>query len=217
MDAGFWLSFVQILLIDLVLSSDNAVLIGMACRGLAPQQRRRAVLYGTLGAVLLRIGLTGMATWMLEIPLLKAAGGILLLWIAARLMLDEAAESSDVTSGKNTVQAIKTIILADFVMSLDNVLAVGGAARGELLLVLFGLGLSIPLLMWGSTLVARLIDRYPLLLLIGTAVLAYTAFSMLAEDPAFRYYVQGLPYHQLLVPLTSVLFIILLGRGRKRA
>jgi len=217
MDAGFWLSFVQILLIDLVLSSDNAVLIGMACRGLAPQQRRRAVLYGTLGAVLLRIGLTGMATWMLEIPLLKAAGGILLLWIAARLMLDEAAESSDVTSGKNTVQAIKTIILADFVMSLDNVLAVGGAARGELLLVLFGLGLSIPLLMWGSTLVARLIDRYPLLLLIGTAVLAYTAFSMLAEDPAFRYYVQGLPYHRLLVPLTSVLFIILLGRGRKRA
>ncbi|UFJ41616.1 TerC family protein [Brevibacillus humidisoli] len=217
MDAGFWLSFVQILFIDLVLSSDNAVLIGMACRGLHPQQRRRAVVYGTVGAVLLRIGLTGMATWMLHIPLIKAAGGILLLWIAGKLMLEEEAESMDVVYGKSVAQAIKTIILADFVMSLDNVLAVGGAAHGDLLLVLFGLGLSIPLLVWGSTLVARLINRYPLLIYIGAAILAYTAISMLSEDPALRHYLQVIPYYHSLVPVVSFVFIALLGMVKKKA
>jgi len=183
MDGDFWVSFFNIFMIDLVLSGDNAIVIGMACRGLPHKQQRIAVFYGTLGAVLLRVGLTSMATWMLDIPLIKAVGGGLLLWIAMKLLFLNGEESSDVTRSQNVGQAVKTIILADFIMSLDNVLAVGGAAHGDLFLVMFGLGLSIPLLVWGSRLVARLMERFTVLLYAGAGILAYTASQMCLEDP----------------------------------
>ena len=131
MGEHFWLGLVHIFMIDLVLSSDNAVIIGMACRGLPLRERSRAVLYGTIGAVVLRVGLTGVTTWMLDIPLVKAIGGGLLLWIAVKLMVNHQEETTEVAHNQTIGQAVRTIILADFVMSLDNVLAVGGAAHGD--------------------------------------------------------------------------------------
>ncbi|KKX52720.1 TerC family protein [Brevibacillus borstelensis] len=183
MEGQFWIGLLQIFLIDLVLSSDNAVVIGMACRGLPPTERKKAIYIGTMGAIVLRVLLTGMTTWMLDIPLVKVVGGVLLLWIAWKLMFGDQEEPTEVSYSRNVSQAVKTIILADFVMSLDNVLAVGGAADGDLLLILMGLGMSIPLLMWGSSLVARLINRFPSLSLLGGGVLAYTATEMCLEDP----------------------------------
>ncbi|MBO8165016.1 MAG: TerC family protein [Brevibacillus sp.] len=212
MDGAYWLSFFQIILIDLVLSSDNSVVIGMACRGLPPEQRRRAVIYGALGAVLLRIGLTGMAAWMLNIPWIKAVGGLLLLVIAVKLVREHEGDLTGVRYSKTMGQAVKTVVLADFVMSLDNVLAVAGAAHGDVSLVIFGLGLSIPLLMWGSTLVARLIDRYPFLLYVGAFVLVHTAFRMCIEDPALAVYLGRIPHDQMWIPLTSILFILIAAR-----
>lgn len=215
MDGSYWISFINIIVIDLVLSGDNAVVIGMACRGLAPKQQRLAIMYGTVGAVLLRIGLTVMATWMLHIPFLKLIGGLLLLWISMKITLQKE-ETSDVAHSHSMSQAIKTIILADFIMSLDNVLAVGGAAKGEMGLVLFGLGLSIPLLMWGSSLIARLINRFPIILYIGSAILAFTAAQMCMEDPYMHHVTFTIPMLQILVPAVAALFIVIIGRIANR-
>ncbi len=212
MDEQFWFGFVQILLIDLVLSSDNAVVIGMACRGLPPMAQRRAVLYGTIGAIVLRVLLTSMTTWMLDIPLMKAIGGVLLLWIAFKLMAAGDDETADVAYSRSVRQAVKTIILADFIMSLDNVLAVGGAAHGDLLLVLFGLGLSIPLLMWGSAWVARLMNRFPMLVSVGSGVLAYTATHMCLEDPYIWKIVDPLLFNHAWLPALVAVAVVLLGQ-----
>lgn len=182
MDGAFWMALFHILMIDLVLSGDNAIVIGMACRGLPSRQRRTAVLWGTGGAVLLRAFLTGMATWLLAIPLVKLVGGLLLCWISWKLLREEEAETSEVMVARTLGGAIKTIILADFIMSLDNVLAIGGAAHGDVILVVIGLGVSIPLLMIGSAFVVRLLNRFPLLLYAGAGILMYTAVRMCLED-----------------------------------
>ncbi|MFM1653940.1 TerC family protein [Brevibacillus sp. B_LB10_24] len=216
MNGDFWIAFFNIFVIDLVLSGDNAVVIGMACRGLPPLERKRAVQYGTLGAVLLRVVLTGMATWMLNIPLIKAIGGLLLLWIAIKLLIEDGGETTEVTFSQTMGQAVKTIILADFVMSLDNVLAVGGAAHGNPWLVVFGLGLSIPLLMWGSSLVARLMNRFSFLVYIGSGILAYTAVEMLLDDPFFWRFKEMIPYSTSWIPQTAVILVLLIGKVKRR-
>lgn len=212
MDGQFWVGFLQIMLIDLVLSSDNAVVIGMACRGLPPQKQRQAILYGTIGAILLRVGLTGLTTWMLDIPLVKAVGGLLLLWIAFSLLIEKDAETSEVAYSRSLGQAVKTIILADFIMSLDNVLAVGGAAHGDMTLVLFGLGFSIPLLMWGSAWIARILGRFPSLVYVGAAILAYTAAEMCLEDPYIWKLTNPLIFNHGWMPLLVSLLIVGLGK-----
>ncbi|WP_432774570.1 TerC family protein [Brevibacillus gelatini] len=215
MGEHFWLGLVHIFMIDLVLSSDNAVIIGMACRGLPPRERSRAVLYGTMGAVVLRIVLTGVTTWMLDIPLVKAIGGGLLLWIAVKLMVSNEEETTEVAQNQTIGQAVKTIILADFVMSLDNVLAVGGAAHGDLWLVLLGLGMSIPLLMWGSAWVARLMNRFPGLVIIGGGVLAFTAVDMCLEDPYVWKWINPLLLNHMWLPAIASVAIMLWGRMKR--
>lgn len=215
MEEHFWLGLVHIFLIDLVLSSDNAVVIGMACRGLPQKERGRAVLYGTLGAILLRILLTGMTTWMLDIPMVKAVGGLLLLWIACKLMLGENEDLADVSQNRNVGQAVRTIILADFVMSLDNVLAVGGAAHGDLSLVVLGLVMSIPLLMWGSAWVARLMNRFPGLVIIGGGVLAFTAVEMCIEDPYVWKFLNPFLLNHLWLPVVVAFLVMLWGRIKR--
>lgn len=215
MEEQFWIGFLQILLIDLVLSGDNAVVIGMACRGLPEKGRRLAVMYGTIGAIILRVGLTGLTTWMLDIPLVKAVGGVLLLWIAYKLMVVHDEETTDVSHSRNVSQAVKTIILADLIMSLDNVLAVGGAAHGNMWLVLFGLGLSIPLLMWGSTWVARLMNRFSMFVYIGAGILAYTAVHMCLEDPYVWKFTNQVLFNHTWLPLTVSIAIILIGRIKR--
>lgn len=215
MDGQFWTGFLQILLIDLVLSGDNAVVIGMACRGLKKEDRKRAIWLGTLGAILLRVLFTGMMTWMLDIPLVKAVAGALLLWIALKLLFETEAETTEVMQSGTVGQAVKTIILADFIMSLDNVLAVGGAAHGDFSLVLLGLGISIPLLMWGSALVARMMGRFPVLVAIGAAILAYTAVEMCLEDPYVWRLTNSYVFNHAALPALVAGLVFLIGRMKK--
>jgi YjbE family integral membrane protein len=180
-DLGFVSAVLSIVVIDLVLSGDNAVVIGMAARRLSPENRRRAIILGGAGAVVLRMIFTAAAALLLDVPLLQAAGGFLLLWIAYRLIRPQD-HAAHVNEADSLGQAIRTIILADVVMSLDNILAVGGAAHGSLGLLLFGLALSIPILLLGSELMARLIGRLPILNYVGAVVLIMTAIRMILED-----------------------------------
>jgi YjbE family integral membrane protein len=175
----------SIVVIDLVLSGDNAVVIGMASRRLAPEQRRRAIVLGALGAIVLRVTFTAMVAILLGIPLLQAIGGAVLIWIAFKLLRDNHDEQH-VREGANLLDAVRTIILADVIMSLDNILAVGGAAHGHLGLLLFGLALSMPIIMFGSNLVALLMNRLPWLVYLGSAILAYTAGEMIFEDAIIK-------------------------------
>lgn len=171
----------SIVLIDLVLSGDNAVVIGMAARRLPPRQQRQAMIYGALGAVGLRIFFTALAAVLLSVPLVQAVGGLVLLWIAYKLIRDESTEHA-VNEGHSLGEAIRTIVLADVIMSLDNILAVGGAAHGDLKLLIFGLALSMPIILFGSRVVAVLMNRLPWLVYAGSAVLAYTAAEMVLRD-----------------------------------
>lgn len=214
MDLAFWISFINIIIIDLVLSGDNAVVVGMASRRLPPKERKRAIFWGTVGAVGLRVLFTGLAAWLLEIPYIKIVGGCLLIWIAIKLLIQQE-ETSHVQSGKNLWEAIKIIIIADFVMSLDNVLAIGGAAKGNLWLVLFGLMLSVPLLMWGSSMVARWMNEYPILIYFGSGVLAFTATTMIMEDPLAGVLLHSwshIPFLDTLIPLLVTGAVIVIGR-----
>ncbi|MFM9106922.1 MAG: TerC family protein [Chloroflexota bacterium] len=175
-------AILSIIIIDLVLSGDNAVVIGMAARRLSPKNRRRAVIFGGGGAIGLRILFTLMAAMLLEVPYLRFIGGVLLLYIAWKLVRP-ASHGESVSEADSLGQAIRTIVLADVVMSLDNILAVGGAADGHLELLIFGLLLSIPILLIGSELVARMLGRFPALLYVGVFVLLHTAVGMIIEDP----------------------------------
>lgn len=174
-------SIFQIIVADLLLSGDNAVVIGLAARRLSPENRRRAVIIGGAGAVGLRILFTAMAALLLDIPYLQAIGGLLLFWIAYRL-LRPADHTAHVGEAGSLGEAIRTIVVADVVMSLDNILAVAASADGDIGLLLFGLALSIPILLFGSDLVARLLGRYPILVYVGVVVLLYAAVQMVVED-----------------------------------
>lgn len=175
-------ALLSIVLFDLILSGDNAVVIGMAARRLSPEKRRKAIIWGGAGAVGLRILFTAMAALLLDIPYIQAAGGLLLLYISYKL-LKPHDEHANVREAGSLKDAIQTIILADVVMSLDNILAVGAASDGHIWLLLFGLLLSIPILLLGSGIVARLLTEYPILVFVGATILIWTAVRMLLEDP----------------------------------
>jgi len=194
----------SIVVIDLVLSGDNAVVIGMASRRLAPEQRRRAIIFGAVGAIGLRVTFTAMVALLLGIPLLQAVGGAVLIWIAFKLLREEHNEQN-VREGANLFDAVRTIIIADVIMSLDNILAVGGAAHGNLGLLLFGLALSMPIIMFGSNIVATLMNRLPWLVYLGSAILAYTAGEMIFEDRIIGNY---LPHNQTFEWIMIALIVI---------
>ncbi len=178
-------AIISIIIIDLVLSGDNAVVIGMASRNLPPEQRRRAIIFGGAGAVGLRIFFTVIATILLGIPYLQLIGGLLLFWIAYRLIRPQGHDAHGNIKAAGTLrEAIQTIVLADVVMSLDNILAVAGAAHGDIRLLIFGLLLSIPILLFGSELVARLLGRFPAFLYLGVFVLVHAAVAMILHDPS---------------------------------
>jgi YjbE family integral membrane protein len=179
----FLQAILSIVIIDLVLSGDNAVVIGMAARRLSPEQRHRAIIAGAAGAIVLRVLFTVLAAVLLGVPLLQGIGGLVLLWIAYTLLRQEEESAHEIKSGSTLFEAIRTIILADVVMSLDNILAVGGTAHGNLPLLLFGLALSMSLIMFGSNLVASLMHRIPWLIYLGAAILIYTATDMIFNDP----------------------------------
>jgi YjbE family integral membrane protein len=175
--------FLGILAIDLILSGDNAVVIALAVRQLKGDTRRKAIILGATGAVLLRLFFAAIVTYLLQIPLLQAVGGALLLWVAWKLVHDSpGGEENEVQAGGNLWEAIRIIIIADVVMSLDNVVALVGVSGGNLALLVFGLALTIPLIIWGSTLLSALLDRWRWLVYAGAGILVYVAVEMFFED-----------------------------------
>ena len=185
----FWLAVVKIIMIDILLGGDNAVVIALACRRLPPKQRTLGILWGTAGAIVLRVVLIFFALSMLSVPLLKLVGAALLLWIGIKLLLPEEDDKhSKIESSERLWGAVKTVIIADFVMSLDNVIAIAGAAEGaggehQMLLVIFGLLVSIPIIVGGSQLVVRLMDRFPSIITLGGMLLGWIAGEMAVTDP----------------------------------
>lgn len=183
-----WGAVLQIVIIDVLLGGDNAVVIALACRNLPLQQRTRGILLGTAGAIVLRLILVSFAVFLLDIPFLKLAGGLLLFWIGAKLMLPEDDTHKNVSATNQLWGAVKTIIVADFVMSLDNVIAIAGAAQTahashQIWLVAFGLVLSIPIIVWGSTLVLKILDRFPIVIIAGAALLGWIGGGLIVTDP----------------------------------
>ncbi|MBN9696378.1 MAG: TerC family protein [Zoogloea sp.] len=182
-DHAFWIALIQIIGIDIVLSGDNAVVIALAARSLPEADRRRAVMWGSSAAVVMRVTLTIVAAELLRLPLLKAAGAGLLLWIAVQLLLpeDEGEGEGEAIKG-GFFAAIKTIMLADLVMSMDNVVAIAGASKGSLLLLVLGLGLSIPLVVFSSTFLMKVMERFPIVVTGGAALLGFVAGEMVVND-----------------------------------
>jgi YjbE family integral membrane protein len=209
-DAVYWLALVKVLTVNLILSGDNAVVIAMAARSLQGAQRRKAIIWGAAGAVILRLIFAAVISYLLEIPFLQVVGGLLLLWIAWKLVHDEAEEGEEkIEAGQSAWQAIRIIIVADAVMSLDNVIALVGAARigGEVVpsLLVIGLATTIPLVVFGAALLTSLLDRFPILIYAGAALLVYIAVEMFFADRATHHYLEPLVHLEWIIALSAAL------------
>ena len=219
-DPEFWARLASIVLIDLTLAGDNALVIALAVRTLPKRQQLLGRIGGTAGAVVLRLIFIAVATWLLTIPLLQVAGGMLLVWIALRLVRQDAGADAHVRHGTTLREAVWIIVVADAAMSLDNVLAVAAAAHGDLLLVVFGIGLSLPLVVWGSGLLAWLMNRFTWIIWLGGGVLGYFAGEMILRDRALERWIGPWPEWLHAAPVVLALIIAALGwrfaqNGRK--
>lgn len=210
----FWVDVFKIIMIDLLLSGDNAVVIALACRNLPQAQRKQGILYGVGGAIGLRVVLTFFAVSLLALPYLKLIGAFLLLWIGIKLILpeDEGHSEGNIKAEANLWGAVKTIIIADFVMSLDNVLGVAAASKGNVGLLVFGLLISIPLIAWSSQLVLKLIDRFPFIIYAGGALLGYVAGEMLVSEASLKPLLGGTHSLHVLIPVVCALLVLIIGR-----
>jgi len=209
----FWIAVFQIIAIDIMLGGDNAVVIALACRRLPESLRRQGIFWGVVGAIGLRIVLIFCALQLLALPFLKIVGGLLLLWIGMKLLQPEDPDDHQVSAGTTLAAAIKTIIVADAVMSFDNVIAVAGAAHGSIALVVFGIVVSVPIVVWGARLVLALIDRFPSVITAGGALLGWIGGGMLITDPvvppAWR---AALPHADVWVAAAGALLVIAPGK-----
>ena len=188
------IAILQIIAIDIVLGGDNAIIIALACRNLPARQKRLGVLWGTAGAIILRCILVFFASTLLTVPSLKLIGGLLLIWIGVKLLAEEdEIDEGTVKQSGNLVEAVRTIIIADFVMSLDNSVAIAAAAKGNMTLVIFGLALSVPIIIGGSAIILKLMTRFPIIITIGGALLGWLAGDLIAHDPLLADYVKTLP------------------------
>jgi YjbE family integral membrane protein len=191
-DTQFWIALVQIIGVNIVLSGDNAVVIALAARSLPPRQQKQAILWGSGAAVVMRVILTVVAVELLKLPYLKLIGAVLLLWIGIQLLLPEHdGEGGQKDTSDNLMVAIRTILIADLVMSLDNVIAVAAAAKGSLLLLILGLAISIPLVVFGSTFLLKVMERVPLIVTAGAALLGWVAGEMAVTDPILKDWVEA--------------------------
>ncbi|XEC96841.1 TerC family protein [Paenibacillus tarimensis] len=218
----FLSALITIIFIDLILAGDNAIVIGMAARNLPKEQQRPAILLGTAGAVGIRVVATVLVVWLLKVPWLLLAGGILLLWIAYKLLVQEN-EHDNIKAGNSLWVSVRTIVIADAAMGIDNVIAVAGAAHGSLLLVILGLLISIPIIVWGSTLFIGLINRFPWIIYLGSGILAYTAAKMIKDEPKIKAVFEGSALISWSFLITIVIAVIVAGlwtnasRSRKHA
>jgi YjbE family integral membrane protein len=218
----FWVAVFQIIVVNILLSGDNAVVIALACRNLPPRQRRVGIFWGVLGAIGLRIVLTFFAMSLLANPYLKLVGGALLIWIGIRLIADEDDGEHKVKASDRLLAAIWTIIVADVVMSLDNVMGVAAAAKGSVPLIVFGLVVSIPIVVLGSQIIMKLVQRYPVLVLAGGGLLGYIAGEMMVEDPAITPWIAANAADSAwIAPIAGVFIVVVVGiwvtRGRSPA
>lgn len=213
----FWVALAQIIGINIVLSGDNAVVIALASRSLPPAQQKKAIIYGSLAAIVMRIVLTVVAVSLLTLPYLKIVGSILLLWVAVQLMLPEDEGDEHGPSASNIGAAIRTILIADLVMSLDNVLGVAAAAKGNMVLLIVGLAISIPLIIFGSTVILKLMERFPVIITIGAALLGYVAGEMLVGDPALTEFFKSQPdaLHTI-IPVAGAVLVVAIGKFMSR-
>jgi YjbE family integral membrane protein len=186
MSVEFLQALLAIIAIDLVLAGDNAIVIGLAARNLPPHLQKKAIFWGAIGAVVVRAVLTMAVVWLLKIPGFLLMGGVALIWIAYQLVADDGGGDHNIASGTTFRQAIQTIVIADAIMGVDNVLAVAGAAHGSFLLVVIGLLVSIPIVMWGSTLILKLVERFPIIIVGGAGILGWTAAKMIVSEKLIK-------------------------------
>jgi len=220
--AHFWLAVGQIIMIDILLGGDNAVVIALACRQLPPHQRTKGILWGTAGAIVLRVILIAFALTLLAIPYLKLVGGALLVWIGIKLLVPEDEdEHSHIKASDKLWGAVKTVIVADLVMSIDNVIAIAGAAQGageqhQLPLVIFGLLVSIPIIVWGSQLVLKLMDRFPFIITVGGMLLGWIAGTMVHTDPGLVQYLPQDKAWNYALGTAGALIVLVVGKLMQR-
>ncbi|MEN9630290.1 MAG: hypothetical protein RJA10_3518 [Pseudomonadota bacterium] len=207
----FWIALSQIILINIVLSGDNAVVIALASRSLPPAQQKKAIIFGSVGAIVLRVILTFFAVYLLTLPYLKLVGACLLLWIGIGLLKSDDGEEH-LEGHANLAAAIKTIVVADLVMSLDNVIGVAAAAKGNVPLLVFGLVISIPLIIFGSTLILKLMGRFPIIITLGAALLGWVAGEMAMGDPAIADWSSHQHLLHTLVPALGAVAVVVIGK-----
>ena len=214
-DHAFWIALIQIIGIDIVLSGDNAVVIALAARALPEAERRKAVMWGSSAAVVMRVVLTIVAAELLRLPLLKVVGAMLLLWIAIQLLVpeseDEGGGAGPVSGG--FISAIKTIMLADLVMSMDNVVAIAGASKGSVVLLVIGLALSIPLVVFSSTFLMKVMERFPVVITGGAALLGFVAGEMAVSDLWFGPWINAhAAWLHSVLPVAGAVLVVLVGK-----
>lgn len=220
LDQQFFVSLLQIIWIDILLSGDNAVVIALACRSLPDNQRKWGIILGAGAAILLRVIFAIFIVYLLQVPYLKLIGGVLLFWIAVKLMLpEEGGEGEHVASGGNLFSAVRTIVIADAVMSLDNVIAIAAASHGRVELLILGLLISIPLIVYGSTMVLKALERFPLLITAGGALLGWIAGDVLITDPVLVDWVEqraSFLHDWYVAPIVGALFVVIVGLSLAR-
>jgi YjbE family integral membrane protein len=221
LDQQFFVSLLQIIWIDILLSGDNAVVIALACRSLPDRQRKWGIICGAGAAIALRVLFATFVVFLLGVPYLKIIGSLLLFWIAVKLMLpEEGGHGETVKSGNSLMSAIRTIVIADAVMSLDNVIAIAAASHGRVELLVLGLLISIPLIVYGSTLVLKALERFPLLITAGGALLGWIAGDVLVTDPVLVGWVERevrYLHDWHIAPIAGALFVVVVGLSLARA
>jgi len=211
--ADFWIGLFKIVWINIILSGDNAVVIALAARGLPPQQQKKAVLFGSGAAVVLRIALTVVAAKLMQLPFVEVIGGLLLLWIGVGLLkAEDEEENSGSVAGQGMMAAVRTILLADLVMSLDNVIAVAAAAGGDMLLLILGLAISIPLVIFGSTLMIKLMERFPVIVTLGAALIGWVAGETITSDHMLEGFVRINPWAHYAAAACGAVLVIAMGK-----
>lgn len=210
MEADFLVALLQIIAIDILLGGDNAIVIALASRNLPEHQRNKAIFIGTGLAIVVRVILTVLVVYLLKIPFLYLIGGVLLIYIAFQLLINEDDESN-IKPGTTLFSAIRTIVVADIAMGLDNVLAIAGASHGNIQLVVIGLLISVPVIIWGSKAILHLMERFPILIYIGSGILAFTAAGMITSEKSLKPFFQSQPYLEYGVMALIVIGVILAG------
>ena len=211
-NADFWIGLVKIVWINIILSGDNAVVIALAARSLPPEQQKKAIAFGSGAAVVLRIILTVVAAKLLELSFLQVIGGCLLLWIGYQLLTGGDEDEGESKGTGSMVAAIRTILIADLVMSLDNVIAVAAAAKGSMVLLVLGLLISIPLVVFGSTLMIKLMERFPIIVILGAALIGWVAGETILGDRSLEAVVAANGWLHYVGPLAGATFVIVVGK-----